>query len=371
MTETSPSPQPTPRDTPAPNAPVSPEPAAADTAQATAGNFLVYTLSLPERAVRTTVGLAAGVVREAADFLTPQAFQSCKTYELAVGKSLQFLTRDIGGVQRAGDVVEDNDDYLARKAVGNFLDLAGLATLHVSPVWMLAAFSDLAYGSRSYISELAAELQRQGLIDESSTIHHADELLSALQQVSGEAAGTFDTPPLSVEELRKSLERARTAAAKADIRGMLPEAEIRRMWDEMQQTASQQDVGLLEVSTAMTMQTLSRVQTVSRGAITSVQVVGGIFNRHVIGHFQSSLTMVQERGLYQLVSETSAPYVAAVWQNFSLQNATWTADLLEGRTFTKWGRKLAQWWRGKDNAADASSESNATSCDPPTPPPPP
>ena len=45
--------------------------------------------------------------------------------------------------------------YVTRKAVGNFVDMASLATLHVSPLMLLAAVSDLAYGSQVYLKELA------------------------------------------------------------------------------------------------------------------------------------------------------------------------------------------------------------------------
>ncbi len=47
-------------------------------------HFLFYTLSLPERALRSTVGLAAGAVKEMSEFLVPKAFQDSKTYKIVV-----------------------------------------------------------------------------------------------------------------------------------------------------------------------------------------------------------------------------------------------------------------------------------------------
>src|SRR5262249_1054327 len=83
------------------------------------GHFLLSTASLPERAVRTTLGLAAGAARETAQLLVPRAFQNSKTYELVVRNSLRFLTEDVGGVkpQEAGQAAENG--FMARKAVGN------------------------------------------------------------------------------------------------------------------------------------------------------------------------------------------------------------------------------------------------------------
>src|SRR3984893_13119900 len=112
--------------------------------------FLTYTLSLPERVVRSTVGVTAGAARETAHALVPQAFQSSKVYELVIANSLNFLTEDIGGVEQQARPGEapNVDHLLARKAVGNFVDLAGLATLHLSPIWLFAVVSDVAYGSK-------------------------------------------------------------------------------------------------------------------------------------------------------------------------------------------------------------------------------
>ncbi|MFN0197808.1 MAG: hypothetical protein ACKVT0_13775, partial [Planctomycetaceae bacterium] len=62
-------------------------------------HYFLYTLSLPERTVRSTIGLAAGTVQEAATLLVPGAFQNSKTYELVVRNSLRFLTNDVGGVK--------------------------------------------------------------------------------------------------------------------------------------------------------------------------------------------------------------------------------------------------------------------------------
>lgn len=303
---------------------------------------LLYGLSLPERFLRSGVGLSAGAVKEMAGVLIPQAFHSAKSYEIAIDKSLTFLTETIGGVASSGPTapVDEAGAHVARKAVGNFLDLAGLATLHVSPMWMLAAISDVAYGSKTYVYEVARELKAQGVIDDTSTIHHMDDILAAIQRSSGTVASTFDTPPLSVEELRRTLQQTREELREADLTRLLPEAEVRRLWIEMQTVANQEGVGLLEVSSAMTMQLLDEVQTVSTGAITSVRVAGGLLNRTVLDHYRSSLADIRERGFYEVLSETYRPYVEAVWHNFSEERQTWTEQVLDPENITQTVNKL-------------------------------
>lgn len=289
---------------------------------------VLYGLSLPERALRSGIGLTAGAVKEVAGVLIPQAFHSAKSYEIAIDKSLRFLTETIGGVSGPAAAADEAGAHVARKAVGNFVDLAGLATLHVSPMWVLAAVSDFAYGSKTYVREVADELQKQGIIDSTSTVHHMDDILDAIQRSSGSAASTFDTPPLSVEELKKTLTETREELRGADLTQLLPEAEVRRMWMEMQLVATQQDVSLLEVSSAMTMRMLDEAKTVSSGALTGIRVAGGLFRRSVLEHYTDSLARIREQGFYETVAESYRPYVEAVWYNFAEERETWTEQLL-------------------------------------------
>lgn len=319
-------------------------------------HLLVYSLTVPERAVRSTVGLAAGAVRETAKFIVPQAFKNAKTYEIIVRNSLGFLTDKVGGVKpEVGLNSAIDDDFVARKAVGNFIDIAGLAMLHCSPVWIFAILSDVAYGTKAYVHELASELRQQGLIAEGSTIDNMDDVLDAVQNASGHSASLFDTPPLSVTQLRASLSKAKDAAKSADLRGILPEHEIKAYWQEMRNISHRENVSMLGVSAALTMHTLGKVKTVSRGTLTGVQVVGGIFNRDVIGYYGGALAEIRKHGLFHSLKDTSAPYVTAVWSNFADEKPTVTEDIVTGRLFGRAIKKVAGWFRRKDKQADSPS----------------
>ena len=302
--------------------------------------LLLYSLSLPERMVRSSVGIAAGAAMETVGLLIPQSFQSAKTYELVVKNSLGFLAQDVGGVISDAGESPKNEDFMARKAVGNFVDLAGMATLHVSPVWLLAIVSDVAYGTSGYVQELARELQDQGIIDDSSSIHHVDDVLTAIQDSSGNVATLFDTPPLSVDQLKATLDGTRESITTVDYSRILPESELRQYWNEMQEISATHGVSLLGVSGALAMNTLGKLETAAKGTLTGVRVVGGLFNQHVIGHYTSSLRNIQENGLFESLCEISGPYVEAVWNNFSHDRPTWTEDFLTGRLTVKGWRKV-------------------------------
>jgi hypothetical protein len=326
-----------------------------ETAATRLSRYLLYSVTLPERALRSTVGLTAGAARETAQFLVPQAFQSSKTYEVIVRNSLRFLCEDVGGVAKKADEVVLGKDFVARKAVGNFVDLAGWATLAVSPVWVMAIVSDVAYGSKTYVKELAEELRRKGLIDENSTINGVDDLLASVKDATGQTASFVDTPPLSVAELKETLAETRNALGGIDVRKVLPEAELKRYWDEMREISRRENVSFLGVSGALTMHALGKVGAVARGTFAGVRVAGGLFNRNVIGSYADALKHVRERGFYQTVRDSSAPYVEAVWNNFRVDRSTWTEELLSGRAIGKAWTSVRGWFsKSKPIEPDAS-----------------
>lgn len=309
-------------------------------------NYLLYTLSLPERAVRSSVGAVGGAVRESTGLLVPQAIRDSTTYSVLVQQTLDFLTEDVGGVKKAqvtGEQPARVENFVARKTVGNFVEMAGLATLHLSPLMVLAVVSDVAHGSQSYLKELAEELRREGVIDEQSTIDSTGDLLEALGRTSKTASAAFDTPPLSLEGLRETLNQTTTAAGEIDLTKALPQSEINRMWQEMRDLASEEEVSLLELSSAMTLHSLGKIANVGRGALSTVRVAGNLFDRHILDHYSSALSDIHNKGYYNTLAEVSGPYIEALWQNFSTERSTITEDLLNGRILGKAKAKLGSW----------------------------
>ena len=324
---------------------------ASGTAESVLGKYLIYTLSVPERAVRSTVALAGGAAREAASFLVPRAFQSSKTYESVVTNSLKFLTEQVGGAKSAAPEQSGNAEagceFMARKAVGNFVDLVGGMTLHMSPLWLLAAISDVAYGSKTYVQELARELKAQGLIDDDSAIAKMEDVLGAIQQTAGKTASMFDTPPLSVDQLKQSLDETRKAVTSANYTSVLPQAEVTRYWNEMRDIAQRDGVSLLEVSSAITLHSLGKVATISRGTLTGIKVAGGLLNRNVLSHYVDSLDTLRKKGFYATVGECYGPYVEAVWNNSATDRSTVTEDVVTGRLFGRVLRGIRDWFGGR------------------------
>jgi len=338
--------------------------------------YLMYGLSLPERAIRTTAATVGGVIHESATLLVPQAFRDSKTYNVFVHQMIEMLANDMGGVERKGsdakastdsgdgvssDGSEETDgdeeaegmtqEYVARKTVGTFVDLAGLATLHVSPLTVLAVVSDVAYGTKTYLHELSEELKREGVIDEHSTINSAGELLEAIAKTSADTADQFDKPPLSVQGLAETIQQTTDQLSTIDPTLILPQSEINQLWSDMQSMAARENVNLFEISSAMTMYTLDNVNTATKGALTTIRVTGQVLDREVLDHYRQGLNQIQDEGLYSMLAKTSEPYINAVWFNFSTDRPTLTEDIVSGKMASRVWAEFQQWRTGSTDEA--------------------
>ena len=308
-------------------------------------DHLVYGLSLPERALRGTAGVIGGALRESAAALIPGAFRNARTYQIFVGQMLDFLAEDVGGVARAdqpGDARVEN--YVARKTVGNFIELASLATIHVSPMLLLAVVSDIAYGSKAYLHELAEELQAQGVIKDAAAIHQVDDLLDAAASASEETATAFDTPPLSVEGLRETVRQTREKLSGVDPGQMLSEDEIGQLWERMRSIARRENTSPLTISGALTLGSLDKFAKLGSGALTSVRVAGTLLDGVVLDHYRTVLTRIDEDGLYPTLAASSQPYAEALWRNFSADRETVTESFLKSGVAERALGKARRWF---------------------------
>ncbi len=316
---------------------------------------LRFWLSLPERTLRSGTGLVAGSLRESAALLVPRSFQDSQSYTVFVRQMLDFLAEDVGGVTRSAEGGSNRgEDFVARKTVGNFLELASLATLHVSPLTVLAVFSDLAYGSQVYLKELAGELQRQGVIADDSRVEHASDLLAAVAAATRTTAKAFDTPPLSVEGLKQTIDEAKAAASGIRPGDLLSEADIRQLWDQMRELARREDVNLLTLSGAVTLQSLSTLGTLTHGALSTVRVTGALVDQHIVRHYTDAIRRIHAAGLYGTLRQTCEPYFLAVWHNFSPERATLTEDLLSGKLTGQLWTSARRWLGGSPAPAAGS-----------------
>jgi hypothetical protein len=177
-----------------------------------------YLASLPERVVRSVVGLGAGAVREIGEVALPEGVRRSQLYQNVVASTLRFLIERVGGAEGAyPDAGAVPDDFLARKTAGNAVEVLGLVAFRASPVWVLAALADLAGMGRHLIPEIADALEAKGLLEGGTEFSSVDQMLDGLERTSARLATTINTPPLDIRALREEW-----AAIQEDARGLQP-----------------------------------------------------------------------------------------------------------------------------------------------------
>ncbi|MBN2491539.1 MAG: hypothetical protein JXQ29_11885 [Planctomycetes bacterium] len=294
------------------------------------GHRLLYAVSLPERLLRTLAGWAGGLVRLVAGLL-PRPVRESRFFRVAVDKQLRLLIESVGGASVYPQEVPADQGYLPRKIVGSTVDNFALIAFRASPIWMLLAAADVVKGGAAYTRELVDELKKGGILDARAKIASIDDLLGNLADLSGRMAETLDTPPLNVQDLRRTVAELRAQAGKtqAGLGRMIPTAEdLGRLLGEMRAVAAEQHRSLLEVSTGMALHVLGKAERLATGTafgvIKGLEVGARMAYREVALDYFRSLEAIRREGLYRSVYRTWQPYLRATRRNLAPEKLTWT-----------------------------------------------
>ena len=278
-----------------------------------------YVLSLPERIIRSVLGFGAGVTRQLGEVALPAGVRRSQLYQTLVDRTLRFLIEQVGGAE--GVYTADAalpDDFVARRAVGNVVEALGIIAFHLSPVWVLAALSDICGVGRQVIPEIADALKAQGLLEEGREFVTIDEMLDGLEQTSARMAETINTPPLDVAGLRAEWKALRADVA-SSARALPSRDAVVHVWQTLKAESARQQRSVFETSSAIA------VAVVRTGASHTGQMV----TRALVEHYQHTLTDIRDTGYTKYVTETLRPYVTAAVRQFSPQQRTLTGALLD------------------------------------------
>jgi hypothetical protein len=293
-----------------------------------------YLISFPERVLRATVGLGAGVARELGDVALPASVRRGQLYRNMVETTLRFLTEQVGGAERRSGAEELlPDQFLARRTAGNAVEMLGIVAFRASPVWVLAALADICGMGRHLIPELAEALKAQGLLDKDAQFTSVDEMLDGLEKTSSRLAATINTPPLDIVQLRREWDDIR-AEARALQPASLPRPEtIRALWDQLKEESARQNTSLFETSSMMAISAVRAfpdgVRWLSRSARVGTSRTGQVLAAVLLDHYQQTLSEIRRTGYLPYAGQHLRPYVHAAVRQFSPQRRTLTERLLE------------------------------------------
>ena len=293
-----------------------------------------YLLTLPERLVRSTLGLGAGMAREVGEVALPAALRRTQLYRNLVDTTLRFFIEQVGqveGVYAGQDGLPEN--FLVRRTAGNAIELMGIVAFRASPVWVLAALSDVCGMGRHLIPEIADALKAQGLLEKESEFTTVDQLLDGLERTSSRIASTVNTPPLDVAGLRREWEAIRREARTLPPASLPSRDTIDRMWSDLKSEAALQERSVFETSSMMALSAVrafpDRVQWLYASTRAGAARTGQIFGAVLLDHYRETLNDIRQRGYLTFAAQQFRPYVRAAVRQFSPATKTLTQRMLD------------------------------------------
>ena len=291
----------------------------------------IYGLSLPERYVRGLSALVGGMFKETTDILVPGFVKDTTSYNIFVGNILRFTVENVGGVKGVYDDEGLEGEFAKRKLIGNTIEGVGIATIHLSPLWIFAFFADSVKGGQVYLERLHEEMIENGYIDSETSADSFTTLFEGLERTTTSFAQNIDTPPLTKDEILSNIEEIRNSISDLlSNSGSIASSTVTEMSNVLQDfmnTATDEGQSLLELGGLLTLQTTNRVKQLGGLAVSAPNVAGKMLYENILGYYSDILTEIHERGYANVASETIEPYGQAVLDQFSTEKITWTERL--------------------------------------------
>jgi len=295
-----------------------------------------YVASVPERTVRAGAAGLGGTLHESFQLTLPRFVRRSRLYEATAKNLLRVMIELVGGVEGSPTKEPglDAGEIAKRKVAGNVVELSSIAAFGFSPLWLLAAASDLTHGSHVYLTALEDELKAAGVIDEDVDAGSVDELLDVIERTSGGTARLIDVPPLELKELRASLAELRSQADSMPSAG-----ELALLFMALRRKAAEENRSLLEVSAGVGLAFLASARKVSA--------------RHVLVPYQEDWKPLQDEGLAAYAQRVGGPYRRAISRHLDSGEASRTERLIE--RLAAW-RERVRSARSRNNASRAEDE---------------
>jgi hypothetical protein len=293
-----------------------------------------YLISFPERLVRSALGLAAGVAREVGEVAVPVRLRRSHLYQNLVEATLRYLIEEVGGVENVYSVEGTlPEKFLARRMVGNGVELLGIVAFRASPVWILAALADLCGIGRQLIPQIADALKAQGLLEEDAEFTTVDQMLDGLERTSSRLATTINTPPLDVRGLRQEWNAIREEARSLPFARLPSRDAIVSLWSELKTESARQNRSIFETSSVMAVSAAralpNGVRWLSATARVGASRAGHLVAAGLLDHYRQTLAEIHRVGYVTYVGRQLRPYVRAAAGQFSPKRRTLTQDILE------------------------------------------
>jgi hypothetical protein len=288
-----------------------------------ARDILAYSLSLPERSVRSLAALVGGGTSLLTSVLLPDSLRGTTTYRVTIGLFQDFLIEKVADMARPPtEQPSVKERFMQRKFLGNALEAAGLFTIHLSPLWVLAIAADAASGSKVFLHHLTERLKANGVLPPDAQPTELVEILEGVQKVSAQTALAIDQPPLSraeLELLAKDMQENYTRVLTSSAQ-LVPESD--ELWRTMRELASRENISLEQLMGVMTIDAANLLKK-SLGTVTAVGQTGiTLLDESVLKSYRRTLGRIQEVGFDTYVNSEFKPFLQAAKAHFSFSRKT-------------------------------------------------
>jgi hypothetical protein len=291
-------------------------------------------MSLPERSVRSTGALAGGLLRELSEVVLPSSFRRTKLYRSLVDTTLRFIIEEVGNVPRASlDDPQLPLDFTLRRSAGNGIEMVGILLFRLSPVWVLAALSDLSSASRVLIREISESLQERGLLERGADFQTIDQILDGLEKTSARLADNLNLPPFDITTLRQEWETLKDEAKKIPPRQRPSKERLAAAWQQLRNEADQQNCSVFELSSLLALSAATRLPGkafwLSQCATLAARRTGTLLASTLLDNYATTLREIHQTGYLRYWAREFRPYLSAAASHFSPGQISYTERFLE------------------------------------------
>jgi hypothetical protein len=299
-----------------------------------------YLLSLPERVIRSLSALSGGLLREVGNVALPASIRRTNLYRTMVDVALRFMIEEVGQVEGVypseGRLAED---FLLKRTASHGIELLGILAFHASPIWVLAALADATGGGRKLIREIAQALQEEGLLAGEARFETPfetmDQILDGLEKTSGRLATALNLPPVDIPGLRREWVELKENLKTIPPKNVPALERVESVWEDLRQSARQQDRSIFVVSSLMAVSTVAHVPAnllwLSRAARSAARRTGKVLGEALLDHYTEALSEIARTGFIAYWTREFRPYLHSAAAQFAPTHDTLTQRLLRRR----------------------------------------
>ena len=287
--------------------------------------YLMYTLSLPERTIRSLAAIAGGTTTLLTEMLFPETLRNTTIYNVSFGMLQRFVVEKVAGIESSSDENKKElaNDYLQRKMAGTALEAAGLLAMRFSPLWVFAIAGDAAGGTKVFLNRLVEHLKENEIISQEAKATELVDVLEAIQVASSKSATSIDTPPLSREkltELADEMKESYTRVFKSTT-NLIPRLDT--IWENMEQLAHREKIPIERLGGIITVEALSLTKKGAGMVFETGRTGVELFDEKILDSYRQTLKLVSEKGIDKYMSSHMQPFMQSAKDHFNPIRKTW------------------------------------------------